>query len=333
MIIYVSIVYTVEASSHLLVKMDTIPQDRILETKPDTLTVVRKQYNLDKPGQMKEAISILHKWVQQQKHFKKKDFSEFYYEAVIIGCKGSIERAKNQIDKICTMRTLLPQFFQDCNVKNDFADLRKIVHIAILPKLTDDHYRVQINKFTANVIKPSELMEYYRYNIIQSEYIKAHDYLNGFIVVQDFTETNMVDFVSKINLSELRQILSIHIEGYGVRIKAIHIICASKVISTFVSILKQVLSSKVADRINVHKNIEEIHKHIPKEILPKDFGGDERSLKDLQQEWLDVLSSEEHMKHMQVVNAAGTDEKFRRKDCFNDQYAGMPGTFRSLSVD
>ncbi|XP_046964296.1 alpha-tocopherol transfer protein-like [Vanessa cardui] len=313
--------------------MDTIPQDRILETKPDTLTAIRKQYNLDKPGQMKEAISILHNWVQQQQHFKKKDFSDFYYEAVIIGCKGSIERAKNQIDKICTFRTLLPQFFQDCNAKTDFADLHEIVHTAILPKLTDDHYRVQINKFTVNVIKPSQFMDYYRYNVIQAEYIKAHDYLNGFIIVIDLSETNMVDFVSKISPTELRQILTIHMEGYGVKIKAIHIISASKLVSTLVSILKQVLSTKMGDRINVHKNFEEIHNHLPKEILPEDFGGNERSLKVLQQEWLDVLSSEEHIRHMQVVNAAGTDENFRRKDCFNDQYAGMPGTFRMLSVD
>ncbi|XP_050353563.1 uncharacterized protein LOC126775569 isoform X2 [Nymphalis io] len=269
--------------------MDTIPKHSILENKPNALTQIRKQYNLEKPGQMKEAIDILKNWVQQQKHFKKKDFRPHYYEVCIITCKGSIERAKRQIDKICTMRTLLPQFFEECNVKTDFAQLNEVIFTIPLPKLTDDYYRVVIIKiFDISAIKASQYIEHYKTNIV---------------------------------------------EGYGMRIKTIHIISASKVVNSIVAILKQVLSAKIADRIHIHKNIEEIHEYIPKEVLPKDYGGEERCLKDLQKEWLDVLSSEEHLKYMREINAAGTDENFRQKCNFNEQYAGISGTFRMLSVD
>ncbi|XP_050353567.1 uncharacterized protein LOC126775572 [Nymphalis io] len=313
--------------------MDFIPKDRILETKPGILTAIRKQYNLEKPGQMKEAINILHEWVQKQKHFQKKDFSQFYLEAVIIGCKGSIERAKIQIDKICTMRTLLPQFFEECNVKTDLGDLHEIIYALTLPKLTDDYHRVFYGKYCNKIIKPTQIMDHFKYTIVLTEYVKNHDYFNGIIIILDFSEANLVDFLSKLSATELRQAMSINIEGYGLRVKAIHIISPSKVINTLVAILNQVLSSKVAGKIQVHKNIEELYKHIPKEILPKDCGGTERSLKDLQRDWLDTLSSEEHLNHMRVINAAGTNEDLRQKECFNDLYAGMPGTFRSLTVD
>ncbi|XP_050353562.1 uncharacterized protein LOC126775569 isoform X1 [Nymphalis io] len=314
--------------------MDTIPKHSILENKPNALTQIRKQYNLEKPGQMKEAIDILKNWVQQQKHFKKKDFRPHYYEVCIITCKGSIERAKRQIDKICTMRTLLPQFFEECNVKTDFAQLNEVIFTIPLPKLTDDYYRVVIIKiFDISAIKASQYIEHYKTNIVLAEYLKTHDYMTGFTVIQDYSETNLIDLVSNINLVELKQAFSIFIEGYGMRIKTIHIISASKVVNSIVAILKQVLSAKIADRIHIHKNIEEIHEYIPKEVLPKDYGGEERCLKDLQKEWLDVLSSEEHLKYMREINAAGTDENFRQKCNFNEQYAGISGTFRMLSVD
>ncbi|XP_047538374.1 uncharacterized protein LOC125071966 [Vanessa atalanta] len=314
--------------------MDTIPKDRILEFKQDALTVIRKQYNLDKPGQMKEAISILHDWVQQQEHFKKKDFTPYYYETSIITCKGSMERAKSQIDRICTMRTLLPQFFGDYNIKVDFESLNEVAYLFPLPKLTDDYYRVAISKlFDISTIKNSQVMDYYRRNIILAEYLKIHDYAAGMIFILDYSETNITDLVSKVNLVELKQALSIFIQGYGMRIKAIYIISASKFVNSLMAILKQVLSAKIAVRINILNNVEEIHDYIPNEILPKDYGGEERCLNDLQNEWLDVLSSEEHLKYIREMNNAGTDETFRRRDSFNEHYAGMPGTFRALSVD
>lgn len=48
---------------------------------------------------------------------------------------------------------------------------------------------------------------------------------------------------------------------------------------------------------------------------------------------MDMLSSEEYRKHRREMNSMGTDESKRRTDVFNEQYMGMPGTFRTLSVD
>lgn len=45
-----------------------------------------------------------------------------YLETSIILAKGSLERAKNTLDKLCTLKTLLPQFFSKYDVKSDFAD-------------------------------------------------------------------------------------------------------------------------------------------------------------------------------------------------------------------
>lgn len=63
------------------------------------------------------------------------------------------------------------------------------------------------------------------------------------------------------------------------RIKGIHIITTSKAVDLLVTLLKQVISEKIIDRIKVHKNVDTLYEFIPKEVLPKEYGGDENPLK------------------------------------------------------
>lgn len=143
------------------------------------------------------------------------------------------------------------------------------------------------------------------------------------------------------------------------RMKAIYYLSPSRLIDTLVSILKQVLSEKLGNRIHILKTVEAVHEHIPKEILPKDYGGNEKILADLHgktvliklwyltnfrcnvnlfyfrvsDDWVEELSSIEFTKYREEMNKACTDETLRSVDTFNEQYIGMPGTFRTLNVD
>lgn len=46
------------------------------------------------------------------------------------------------------------------------------------------------------------------------ECLKAHDYVNGFIVINDYREVNLMDVMTKMNLSELQQFMTILIVSY-----------------------------------------------------------------------------------------------------------------------
>lgn len=65
------------------------------------------------------------------------------------------------------------------------------------------------------------------------------------------------------------------------KLKGIHILSSSKLIDILISILKQILSEKLIKRIFVHKTMDTVYEHIPKDILPSEFGGEERSIKEL----------------------------------------------------
>lgn len=70
-------------------------------------------------------------------------------------------------------------------------------------------------------------------------------------------------------------------EAMGMRIKKLHFISGSKFFDTVISVMKQGLSKKIAGRIVVHDSVESIHEFISKDILPKEYGGKEKSLNEL----------------------------------------------------
>lgn len=69
--------------------------------------------------------------------------------------------------------------------------------------------------------------------------------------------------------------------GYGARVKALHFLSTSKLIDALVSMVKQLLTAKLSDRIKMHKTLDSLQKDIPKEVLPTEYGGEEKSLYEL----------------------------------------------------
>ncbi|XP_047999544.1 alpha-tocopherol transfer protein-like isoform X1 [Leguminivora glycinivorella] len=308
-------------------------RNQLITFHPDTLHAVRTACELETPGRMDEAIDLLQEWTLKQPHFVKKMYPRIYLEAILISTKGSVEIAKRRIDKMCTMRTFSPQLFDKTDAKKDLMELHDIIKTVNLPKLTEDHYRISLIKPTG---KPMPLhynhLDFFKFSIILAEHIKLYDYCQGFVIVMDHRDASIMDFATKTNLFELQNIISLLTEGYGIRMKGLHILSPSKFVDTLVAIFKQVFSAKLASRIHVHKKVETLYEYLPKTLLPKDLGGDERSISTLYDEWLQELSTEDHINYMRMMREACTDEKLRLKDHF-DENIGLSGTFRALAFD
>ncbi|KAJ8711047.1 hypothetical protein PYW07_008289 [Mythimna separata] len=315
--------------------MESIPENHLLKLPSGAMEKIRKIHNFEKIERLQQAITILEDWIKKQDHIIKKDFSKDYLERTLITCKGSVEKAKKQIDRSCTMRTLMPKYFSKTNAKLELSKIIEISWAIPLPILTEDYYRVLIVKFNNddNGLTTETIMQYYQYHIILSEYIKAHDYVNGFIVLYDMGRLNILDLMSKWNPVHLQQFTSIIIEGFGARLKSFHILTNSKAVELLINTVKHLVSEKISNRIYVQPTLKDLHKVVPKEILPVDYGGNERSSEKLHAEWVEELSSEEHVEYMKMMQKACTDETRRHAGKFNEEYMGMPGSFRSLCVD
>ncbi|XP_063388725.1 uncharacterized protein LOC134674548 isoform X1 [Cydia fagiglandana] len=313
--------------------MGTTVRNQLITFHPDTLNAVKTACKLESPGRMDEAVDLLQEWILKQTHFVKKIYTPTYLESILISTKGSVEISKRRIDKMCTMRTFSPQLFDKTDAKNELMELHDIIKTINLPKLTKDHYRISLIKLTG---KPLPLhyshLDFFKFTLILAEHIKLHDYCQGFIIIVDHRDASIMDFVTRTNLYEFQNVISLLTEGYGIRMKGLHILSSSKVVDTLVAIFKQVFSAKLAARIHVHNTIETLYEFVPKSLLPEDLGGDERSISILHEEWLKELSTEDHINYMKMMRKACTDEKLRLTDQFNEKM-GLSGTFRALAFD
>ncbi|KAJ0176314.1 hypothetical protein K1T71_008488 [Dendrolimus kikuchii] len=314
--------------------MECLPKDPLLQFNPDTLEHVRKLYDLDNPVRIKQAIEILEEWIKKQHHFTRKEFDADYLERILVVSKGSIERAKSQLDAMCTFRTLLPKFFfTPSNLREDFKPFLDVCWIVPMPKLTKNHHRVFVLKLNTSDFKAHHSLLVCKWLIIVCEYLKSHDYFEGIIAIADYRTLNLPALVSMTSLTELQEMANIIIKGFGARIKEIHIINESKLLDFLLQIGKQLVSQKILSRATLHHDVEPIYEYVDPSILPVELGGTERSLDTLQNEWLDVLSSKDHVEYVTKMNEARTDETQRLAENFNSLYMGTPGSFRNLIVD
>ena len=79
-------------------------------------------------------------------------------------------------------------------------------------------------------------------------------------------------------------------EGFGMRLKGIHILSESKMVDSLTKIFKQMFSAKIGGRIYVHKTLDTLYEHVPREILPVEYGGQEKSIKKLSSKFHKILS-------------------------------------------
>jgi hypothetical protein len=69
--------------------------------------------------------------------------------------------------------------------------------------------------------------------------------------------------------------------GYKCRVKGIHLIQPPPAIDSLLRMVKKVLPKKIAGRMHLHHDLASLHQHVDKEILPKDYGGDQKPFLEL----------------------------------------------------
>ncbi|CAB3222191.1 unnamed protein product [Arctia plantaginis] len=312
--------------------MEELNKNPILEFNENQLQAVRQAHGYEDVNKLKQDIELLKEWIQKQNHFKIKDFDPGYLERLLIYNKGSIERTKQRFDKFCTFINLMPDFLQNFDIKNEFRPLLSMGNIAVLPKPTSDNYRVIISQTNGSCDNDFQLIDYYRYHVVIAHHALCNDYCHGFVVIFDARNLTL-NLVTKCNPITINKGLMLLVEAMGMRLKKIHLISGSKLFDTFLMIVKQGLSEKLRNRLMVHSTVEGLQDYIPREQLPVDFGGDERSVKELNDMNFEEWSSDSHIANVKFMESAATDESSRLVCKFNEEYSGMPGSFKTLCVD
>ncbi|CAK1541707.1 unnamed protein product [Leptosia nina] len=313
--------------------MEKLPPSTLLKFNPNQMNEVRKAFNLDDLKKLEQALDHFEDWIKMQNHFAVKEFDRDYLERFLIANKGSVEIAKKRLDKLCTLRTMMPDFLRNFDVTNELPRMIKWMHACVLPQPTKDNYRVLATMVhDPEAVDYIDFIGYYRFYISIVEYLFKYDYNAGYEVIFD-TRQFSLSVVSKLSPIAVKNCTTIFLEALAFRLKRLHIISGSKLFDFVMSIIKQALTEKLVKRIVIHDDPSTLQQYIPKEMLPVDFGGTETSMKELCEANVNEFCTEEHIARLKKMEAAVSDESKRLSYKFNEEHLGLPGSFKTLCVD
>jgi len=112
------------------------------------------------------------------------------------------------------------------------------------------------------------------YLMHQVAILEPETQINGIVIIMDYDGMGMTQ-VTQFTPSFCMQLMTFIQEAIPLRIKAVHIVNQPFVFNMVWTILKPLLTKKLKERTHFHGNkMASLHKHMNKEVLPADYGGD-----------------------------------------------------------
>ncbi|GLV36689.1 uncharacterized protein CBL_02476 [Carabus blaptoides fortunei] len=280
--------------------------------------------------EIEKDVNALKDWLNKSPHLPKNE-DDIILRRILYYNKFSLEKSKQKLDLYYSSQNLIPEFFENRNPLH--ASMQKVFDYGMvvpLPKLTNEFQRISISKQITNDNPNFDGWEYVRFLLSTYEYRLWHDRCVSDIFVVDLVNTSFNNLL-KISPSCIVNMFAVSQKTYSDKIHSIHIINASTAAHTIIDLLKTLFNAKMGQRIHVHNDLESLYKHVPKDILPEDYGGSEKPLMELHKNWRAFLESQDSwmIDRMKMKS----NEKLRPGQPINSDLLGIQGSFRQLNVD
>ena len=165
-----------------------------------------------------------------------------------------------------------------------------------LPKITKEKYKVTVIRFhkcdasvydSVHVIKAALMM----FDACYTMYDNGDDgFVAGEVFILDVEGYSFRQFLDlSKNVKTMLFYTNFLQEGAPVTLIHNHVANTSSVFDGIITMVKPILSNKITELVSFHRYGTAIIDHIDKDVLPRDYGGDERSVDDLYQDWLRTL--------------------------------------------
>ncbi|XP_050302049.1 uncharacterized protein LOC126740164 [Anthonomus grandis grandis] len=280
---------------------------------------------------MDEYIDILRKWAETQPHFPEKP-SYKVLRFVLLYNKFSIEKAKQKLDMYYTVRNLMPEIFTVTPFAPEMAMQNKVWWLIPLPKIMDDHSRILYHRLNPEYTNPKYFV--HERIIIQFthllEILIQEDLSSNFHYIFDCTgligghSTNLRPMVIKKASTVLEKVFSN-------RMASFYMVNFPSWMETIANtLIKPLLNPKIRDRLQIHTGNEALFEKFGKDRLPKDIGGNEKPMVELQELFLQKY--EKHKDRFMELSKMTVDESLRPEKLKNDDVLGYYGNFKKLNL-
>ncbi|XP_050435849.1 alpha-tocopherol transfer protein-like [Adelges cooleyi] len=252
------------------------------------------EYDMNQ-SQVKRDVANIRKWMTTQPHLpefpeSKNDEINFWIEGFLRLTKNNVEKSKKAVESHFRLKSLFPHVFDIRNLSDYVeSDLFEYLTMVMFPKHTPDGLRIMhygFNNRNAHLFRPAEIYRRMRMmlDICQR---KGIDFTGIHVIID--TRYATLSHISQFDLLQLRNLIKHAQKAYPLRLKHTHIMFPPTFVDLAKSILKPFLSKKMFARVAFHKNVETLWDHIPREILPAEFGGYDSNLDVIKEEWKTLI--------------------------------------------
>ncbi|CAG9567045.1 unnamed protein product [Danaus chrysippus] len=301
---------------------------------PELAKKAREELNEDAKT-IENDLRAIKDWLSKQPHLRARTDDQWLV-AFLRGCKYSLERTKEKLDLYYSMRSLAPELFRlkaSDPLFNEIMDLG--TYVTLLKTATPDSPRIIIIRAGSyDPAKYNFLDIFSAASIIQRILIYEDDatIISGFRTIMDMEGVTLAHWL-QITPSSMKKMAVLSQDAGPVRMKGTHYINTPPGFENVFAIIKNVLNEKNRSRLYVHnKNFEELYKHVPQEILPKEYGGNGGSIKEITEYW--KAKVQEYSSWLEDDLKYGSDESKRvGKPRTAETLFGVEGSFRQLEFD
>ncbi|XP_058065080.1 alpha-tocopherol transfer protein-like, partial [Anopheles bellator] len=236
-----------------------------------------------------------------------------------------------------SVRTALPELMR--NRDPEEAKIKELIELgSVIPlpnTVTPDGPRIILVRPGVNDPSKFTIQEIFKYNTMMADIMMKEDdnlIVAGQMGILDLSNTTMAHFL-QFSPSFVKKATMWSQEGSPLRQKGFHYVNTPSGFEMIYNMFKNFLNEKNRSRLHVHgSNLDSLYEHIPKSMLPAEYGGEAGPLQDLVDAWTKKVLS--YKQHFLEDEQYCTDEKKRPGRPKNaETLFGLEGSFRKLEVD
>ncbi|CAK1549784.1 unnamed protein product [Leptosia nina] len=306
----------------------------VRELSPELAQKARLELFED-PKRTASDIQHIKNWLSKQPHLRARTDDQWILQ-FLRGCKFSLERTKEKIDLYYTMRTLAPELFRIQGKDPLFKEILKLGSYLILPKSkAADGTRITIVRPGAYDASIYNIIDILTVANVVERIVLAEDDTPGICGVRTILDLKGVTMghFTQMTPATMKKMVVLGQDATPMRFKGAHYINLPAGFDVVFNALRSLLNEKNRSRLYVHnENYEEMYKHIPKDVLPHEYGGSAGTINEIIDYWLKKV--DEYSSWLEEDQTFGTDEAKRpgKPNTAADLF-GVEGSFRQLDFD
>lgn len=298
------------------------------------LAKIAKDEVNEEPERLAEDLQAVKDWLEKQPHLQNVRKDDRFIQFFLRGCKYSIERTKEKLDFFYSVRSALPEWFDDWDKINGVLDLIKSGAFMLLKGYDKKGRRVLV--FQMKQIDPTK----HKYDDISKCYFMIME-----ILIDQLDQCSVTGFISGSNVEgatmahvgffsnpvQSKKQVTVLQDAYPIRPKAMHMMNLPSIMETVLNLLKSFMNDKMKARMQIG-DFSTLQADAGIDVLPEELGGTNGKLQDHMEYTQGLINDKKDWLKAQCEFKSDETKRPGKPKDYSEIF-GMEGSFRKLNVD